>query len=77
MDQDNANKWSLRKLALYGLIFGIGYGILRLSWGAGEPPDLPNAAQDGGYLIGTIIGGGLVGAFLAVMIGLFRNLMRR
>lgn len=77
MTDDKAKKWDLKRLALYGLLFGVGYGIIRLSWGAGAPADMSQKAPGSGFLISSLIGGGIAGAFLAVLVGAVANLVRR
>lgn len=72
--QKDTNIWGLKRLALFGALFGMVYSIARLSWGSGISELLSGSPA---FLAGTLIGGAVAGAFLAVLIGAFRNFFTR
>jgi len=78
MGGEPSQDWDLKRIALYGTVFGIAYGVIRLYFQLGDAINPPaTAARSAGNLLGFVVGAALGGAFLAVMIGFFRNMLRR
>lgn len=77
MTDQLTQKWSIKRAGLFGFLFGIAYGIVRLSWGAGDNPSVDNTAQAGGFLLGYFVGAGIAASLLIMVIVAIRNLIVR